>query len=204
VLTVVYVFAVVQDSTYNRLMVTVPFHSVHITEVNRSKFVTHLVPISEYDGLQAALKTEHPKANHVVYALRHLNEFGQVVENASDDGEPKGCAGVPALNVLRGEDVINCAVLIVRYFGGIKLGTGGMSRAYALAVKEVLKEAKLVPYEKEVTYIFSTNYNEVDKTLYRLKKSGLSNYERDFGVDKVVWKLVGSEKKIERLKEEGL
>ena len=185
-------------------MVTVTSPIVYTTEVNRSKFITHLVPISEYEGLQAELKAEHSKANHVVYALRYFNEFDQVVENASDDGEPKGCAGVPALNVLRGEALINCAVLIVRYFGGIKLGTGGMARAYALAVKNVLKEARMVPYEKEITYVFSTNYNEVDKTLYRLKQLDLANYESDFGVDKVVWKLVGSEVKIEQLKEEGL
>jgi len=179
---------------------TVHASSEYITEVNRSKFITHLVPISEYEGLQAKLKAQHPKANHVVYALRYLNEFGQIVENSSDDGEPKGCAGVPALNVLRGEELINCAVLIVRYFGGIKLGTGGMARAYALAVKDVLKEAGLVLYEKEIIYMFSTNYNEVDKTLYRLKKLNLTKYERDFGVDKVVWKLTGSEEKIELFK----
>lgn len=185
-------------------MYTVTFPIIYTTEVNRSKFITHLVPISEYDGLQSKLKAQHPKANHVVYALRHLNEFDQIVENSSDDGEPKGCAGLPALNVLRGEELINCAVLIVRYFGGIKLGTGGMARAYALAVKNVLKESRVVPYEKEITYIFSTDYNEVDKTLYRLKQLDLVNYERDFGVDKVVWRLVGSEAKIEQLKEEGL
>ena len=170
------------------------------TEVNRSKFLTHLVPISEYEGLQHKLKAEHPKANHVVYALRYLNEFEQVVENSSDDGEPKGCAGIPALNVLRGEEMINCAVLIVRYFGGIKLGTGGMARAYALAVKNVLKESTLVLYEKEIVYMFSCNYNEVDKTLYKLKQLNLTKYERDFGVDKVVWKLIGSEEKIEKFK----
>ena len=170
------------------------------TEVNRSKFITHLVPMSQYEGLQNRLKAEHPKANHVVYALRYLNEFDQVVENSSDDGEPKGCAGVPALNVLRGEELINCAVLIVRYFGGIKLGTGGMARAYALAVKNVLKESTLVLYEKEIVYMFSCNYNEVDKTLYKLKQLNLTKYERDFGVDKVVWKLIGSEEKIEKFK----
>ncbi len=170
------------------------------TEVNRSKFITHLVPMSEYEGLQNRLKAEHPKANHVVYGLRYLNEFEQVVENSSDDGEPKGCAGVPALNVLRGEELINCAVLIVRYFGGIKLGTGGMARAYALAVKNVLKETTLIPYEKEIEYSFETSYSDVDKTLYRLKKLGLVQYERDFGVDGVGWKIVGSEEKIDKLK----
>jgi len=170
------------------------------TEVNRSKFITHLVPMSQYEGLQNRLKAEHPKANHVVYALRYLNEFDQVVENSSDDGEPKGCAGVPALNVLRGEELINCAVLIVRYFGGIKLGTGGMARAYALAVKSVVKETTLVPYEKEIEYSFETSYSDVDKTLYRLKQLGLVRYERDFGVNSVEWKIKGSEEKIEVFK----
>ena len=171
-----------------------------LTEVNRSKFITHLVPISEYDGLQEKLKVVHPKANHVVYALRYLNEYDQIVENASDDGEPKGCAGTPALNVLRGGELINCAVLIVRYFGGIKLGTGGMARAYALAVKDVLSEAVLIPYEKEIEYVFETSYSDVDKTLYQLKLLGIIQYERDFGVDGVDWKVLGSEEKIDKFK----
>ena len=171
------------------------------TEVNRSKFITHFVPISEYEGLQDQLKQAHPKANHVVYALRYLNEFDQVVENSSDDGEPKGCAGVPALNVLRGEELINCAVLIVRYFGGIKLGTGGMARAYAQAVKDVLKVAQIQEYTKQVTYSFETSYSDVDRTLYRLKQLGLTQYEREFGVDKVIWLLKGSEEKIEQFKD---
>ena len=170
-----------------------------LTEVNRSKFITHLVPIPEYDGLQAKLKSEHPKANHVVYALRYLNEYDQVVENSSDDGEPKGCAGTPALNVLRGEELINCAVLIVRYFGGIKLGTGGMARAYAMAVKDVLKVADVVVFEKQIEYQFSTTYTEVDKTLYTLKQLGITQYERDFGIEGVEWKIIGSEEKISKL-----
>ena len=174
---------------------------VTTTEVNRSKFIAHLVPISEYQGLQGKLKQEHPKANHVVYALRYLNEYDQIVENSSDDGEPKGCAGTPTLNVLRGEELINCAVLIVRYFGGIKLGTGGMARAYTLAVKNVLKEATLIPYVKLESYTFSTAYNDVDKTLYVFKQLGLVEYERKFGIESVTWKVTGSKEKIEKMKE---
>ena len=181
-------------------METLEQHFESLTEVKRSKFITHLVPISEYRGLQEKLKAEHPKANHVVYALRYLNEYEQIVENASDDGEPKGCAGVPALNVLRGEELINCAVLIVRYFGGIKLGTGGMARAYAQAVKDVLHVAALITYEKQVIYDFSTSYADVDKILHTLKKIGISAYDRDFGVEGVDWKIRGSEEKINRFK----
>ena len=157
-----------------------------ITEVNRSKFITYLVPFAEFEGLQDRLKKENPKANHVVYALRYLNEFDQIVENASDDGEPKGCAGTPALNVMRGDELINCAILIVRYFGGIKLGTGGMARAYAQAVKDVLDVAQIQAYKKQLLYTFETSYSEVDLTLYRLKQLELTNYEREFGMDKVV------------------
>lgn len=186
-------------------MVTVYSQSTCITEVNRSKFITWLVPISEYEGLQDALKKEHPKANHVVYALRYLNEFDQVVENFSDDGEPKGCAGTPSLNVLRGEGLINCAVLTVRYFGGIKLGTGGMARAYAEAVKNVLNEANLLSYEKQTMYEFETSYSDIDRTLYQLNQYGITEYARDFGVDGVKWVITGSKEKIDRLKrEEGL
>lgn len=177
-------------------MQTIQKSYMYTTVVKRSKFIAHLVPITEYEGLQKKLKKEHPKANHVVYALRYLNEYEQTVENFSDDNEPKGCAGVPALNVLRGGELIDCAVLIVRYFGGIKLGTGGMARAYALAVKNVLAEAVLMPYEKQIEYVFETSYSDVDKTLYDLKQLDIIKYERDFGMDGVTWKIVGSEDKV--------
>ena len=172
---------------------------INTTEMNRSKFIAHLVPISEYEGFQEKLRQEHPKANHVVYALRYMNDFDQIVENSSDDGEPKGCAGVPALNVLRGETLINCAVLIVRYFGGIKLGTGGMARAYALAVKNVVCEAVLETYEKEVVHMFETAYSEVERTLYRLKQLRITKFERNFGSSAVEWTIIASEEKIELL-----
>jgi len=69
-------------------------------EVKKSKFIAHLVPIEEFDGLQDKLRAKHPKSRHVVYALRYLNEFDQIVENLSDDGEPKGTSGKPSLMVL--------------------------------------------------------------------------------------------------------
>jgi len=180
-------------------MKTVNESTVEITEVNRSKFIAHLVPIVDYDGLQKKLKQEHSKANHVVYALRYLNEYDQIVENSSDDNEPKGCAGLPALNVLRGEDMINCAVLIVRYFGGIKLGTGGMARAYALAVKNVLKMALPIAYEKEVSHHFETSYAEVDKVLYFLKQLEIIHFERKFDIQEVVWEVTAKQMQIEKL-----
>jgi len=171
-------------------------------EVKRSKFITHLVPIEEFDGLQEKLKEQNPKANHVVYALRYLNEFDQVVENSSDDGEPKGGAGIPSLNVLRGEEMINIAILTVRYFGGIKLGVGGMARAYASAVKEVLNQANIIKYEKEFSYEFDSSYSDVQKREYILKKLEITKVEREFLANSVAWKIQANEKKLNKFKEE--
>ncbi len=181
-------------------MQTVKKRYESLTEVNRSKFLTFLVPYTAFPGLQEELKKEHPKANHMVYAIRYLNEYDQIVENSTDDGEPKGCAGVPALNVLRGEELIECAVLIVRYFGGIKLGTGGMARAYAQAVKDVLAHAELNTYEKRGEHTFTTDYSAIDRTLYRLKQYGIRDIERKYGVNKVIWKIAASEEKIKNWK----
>jgi uncharacterized YigZ family protein len=171
-------------------------------EVKKSKFIAHLVPMSEYKGLQAKLKEEHPKARHVVYALRYLNEFDQVVENSSDDEEPKGAAGVPSLNVLRGEELINVALLTVRYFGGTKLGIGGMARAYASAVKEVVAVADIIKYEKEHLYEFNSSYSEVQRTEYMLKKLEILQVERQFLGDKVAWSIQANEEKLNKFKED--
>ncbi len=169
------------------------------TEVKKSKFITYLVPISEYNGLQDKLKKDNPKSNHTVYAVRYLNEYNQIVENSSDDGEPKGCAGLPSLNVLRGKDLINCAVLIVRYFGGIKLGTGGMARAYALSVKDVIEISDIIEYKKMVRYVFETSYHNIEKTNYNLKKLEITSIEREFNINSVKWSIETTQEAIDEV-----
>lgn len=112
-----------------------------IYEINKSKFICHLIPFPDFDKTMDQLKQEHPKGRHFVYAYRYLNEFSQIVENQSDDGEPKGSSGPPTLAVLRGSELINTAVIIVRYFGGIKLGVGGLVRAYGKSVNLTIEKA---------------------------------------------------------------
>jgi len=171
----------------------------NVTEVNKSKFIAYLIPANEFLDLQKSLKKEHPKANHIVYATRELNEYEQIVENSSDDGEPKGCAGVPSLNVLRGEKLINTGVLIVRYFGGIKLGTGGMARAYAMSAKNVISNAELIEYEKLERYSFESSYNDINKILYKLKSIGIEDFSREFDTYDVKWHIKATKDKIEKL-----
>ncbi|MCG3716209.1 YigZ family protein, partial [Aliarcobacter butzleri] len=74
-------------------------------EEKKSKFISYLFPYSNFDEVMKRLREEHPKAVHFVYAYRYLNEFEQIVENSSDDGEPKGTSGKPTLAVLSGADI---------------------------------------------------------------------------------------------------
>ena len=127
-------------------------------EEKKSTFLAYLCPMREFESLHAKLKSEHPKAAHIVWAKRYFNEYRQVVENNSDDGEPKGTSGPPVLNVMRGVELVEAGLLIVRYFGGIKLGTGGLVRAYGSSAKEVIANAKLIPFVFKERLFFSTIY----------------------------------------------
>ena len=111
-------------------------------EVKKSKFIATLAPFKDFESLNKASRDEHPKAAHVVWAYRYLNEFGQIVENSSDDGEPKGSSAPALLAALRGAELVDTCALVVRYFGGIKLGIGGLVRAYGTSVNEAIKSAK--------------------------------------------------------------
>ena len=111
-------------------------------EVKKSKFIATLAPFKDFESLNKASRDEHPKAAHVVWAYRYLNEFDQIVENSSDDGEPKGSSAPALLAALRGAELVDTCALVVRYFGGIKLGIGGLVRAYGTSVNEAIKSAK--------------------------------------------------------------
>jgi uncharacterized YigZ family protein len=156
-------------------------------EAKKSIFIAYITPQEQFETLRAKLKTEHPKAAHIVWAYRYLNEFSQIVENGSDDGEPKGTSAQPILNVLRGLELVNAAVLVVRYFGGVKLGTGGLVRAYGAAAKEVLREAELLPYLRRERFDFSCGYHFVQRVEYFLNKLGVSFEDRSFEANDVLW-----------------
>ena len=149
-------------------------------EEKKSKFIAFLVPYSKFDELMTRLRQEHPKARHYVYAYRYLNEFGQVVENSSDDGEPKGTSGKPSLNVLAGAGIINSAVVIVRYFGGVKLGTGGLVRGYGASVNKVLDVAKLYEYKDNIKAYIECDYNQFSKVEYMLNQESIEIVNKDF------------------------
>jgi len=152
----------------------------HTYEEKKSKFIAHIFPYEQFNEIMTRLKNEHPKARHHVYAYRHLNEFDQIVENSSDDGEPKGTSGKPSLAVLSGSEMINTAVIIVRYFGGIKLGTGGLVKAYSNSVNEVLNVSELKNYEKLIIKYIECEYNDLSKVEYILNALKINVKNKEF------------------------
>ncbi len=158
-------------------------------EVKRSKFLATLVPVGLLDVTLAKLKEEHPKARHFIVAWRKLNEFNQTVEYSTDDGEPKGTSGKPTLNVLRGSELINTAVIIVRYFGGIKLGTGGLVRAYGDAAKAVIEAAELHPFESKYPLCVAVQYTHHNKLEHFLESLDVLIEDKQYDVSTVTLKL---------------
>jgi uncharacterized YigZ family protein len=118
-------------------------------EVRGSEFLGHARParsIEAAEALREEVTTEHDDATHVVPAYRvrvgdGTPGAGRLREYSSDDGEPAGSAGTPALNVLARRDLENVAVAVVRYYGGTNLGVGGLARAYARATKGAVDDA---------------------------------------------------------------
>ncbi len=161
-------------------MFTVTAHSHEMLVEKQSKFIAHLMPYSMYQEVLKTLKSEHPKARHFVTAFRYINAFEQVVEGSSDDGEPRGTSGKPTLAVLQGNGLINSAVITVRYFGGTKLGTGGLVRAYSDATNLVIASATLLSYQKENILVVSCVYSDIGKVRYLLENLDIKVTEKEF------------------------
>jgi len=171
-------------------------------EVKRSKFIARLLPSDLFDDCLERAREQHPKASHIVTASRRLNSCDQIVESSSDDGEPRGCAGLPVLNVLRGADLIDAALLVIRYFGGTKLGTGGMVRAYTHSARTVLLSAALKEYRRCSTLYFATDYSSVQRVSYLLTRQRIPDAKRAFLGDSVTWEIEADEAALERFRQE--
>ncbi|MGN0733119.1 MAG: YigZ family protein [Emergencia sp.] len=123
--------------------------------IEKSRFITYVKPVStreEADGFIAEIRKKHKDATHNVPAM--VIGEGFQLQWASDDGEPQGTSGAPIVQMLVQEGITNVAVVVTRYFGGIKLGTGGLVRAYTSSAKLGLEAAGIheVKEIKVVTY----------------------------------------------------
>ncbi|STQ87177.1 YigZ family protein [Helicobacter muridarum] len=182
-----------------------------IYEVKQSKFIAYLYVFSETinhtaetkDCIISNLRTEHKKANHFVFASRIINANTQIVESSSDDKEPKGSAGTPMLVVLRGEEIIDVLCICVRYFGGIKLGVGGLVRAYTQACLDVIAKARneslLELYVPKQTITITNSITQCDYIGYLIRINNLEILHKEFLGDTFEFTLHGKAPDIDKL-----
>ena len=140
-------------------------------EVSGSEFIGYVAPVDSVDAAEAVIEeveADHPEATHVVPAYRvpagtaAADQPGSVMlrEWSSDDGEPSGSAGDPALNVLTQQELRNIVAAVVRYYGGTNLGVGGLASAYSRAVKEAVDAAGVVEDVPHERFVATVDYDD--------------------------------------------
>ncbi len=140
--------------------------------IQKSRFIAYAAPIENEDEAKAyieKIRKQHAQATHCVPAYLLGNPYR--IERYSDDGEPSGTAGVPVLSMLKNEGLTDLCIVVVRYFGGIKLGTGGLVRAYTASAKAVL-EGKVVEVNNYCHFTCSYDYHYHGKINYHLNEVG--------------------------------
>ena len=156
-------------------------------DIKKSNFICTLIPVNSIEEINEQLKQIRKKyydATHNCYSYILSQKDGSFAIKASDDGEPSQTAGVVILDVLQKNDLTNVLAVVTRYFGGIKLGAGGLVRAYSSSTSGAVKLAQLVPIIK-MTYInikFDYTYaNEILK-LFKQYKEIESKYETNISI----------------------
>ncbi len=153
----------------------------HQIEIKKSKFICHLFRIeSEAQAKEyiAKIKKEHYKANHNCSAYMLGENFE--IQRSTDDGEPSGTAGVPMLEVLKKNQLQNTLAIVTRYFGGIKLGAGGLIRAYSTSVSEALKEIGIVQGKLQQLLDITIDYHQLGKLQNYLENEQIAIQEIDY------------------------
>ena len=167
----------------------------------KSKFIANLIPINTKEEAEEKLekiRKIYNDARHNCFCYRVIDCKNNIIERQSDDGEPSGTAGMPMLNILRKNNLVNILVVVTRYFGGILLGTGGLIRAYSdvtiSAISLSKKVIQILGYEIEVIL----DYKNFDKFKYYCSKNDINiinvKYEQN-----IICKLTISEEKKEKL-----
>ena len=150
-------------------------------EIKKSRFICHAKRVYSEEEARAfitAIKKEHYKATHNCSAFI-IGERSEI-KRTSDDGEPSGTAGVPMLGVLENHNLTNVCVVVTRYFGGIKLGAGGLIRAYAGSVALAVKEIGIVEIKEQAGIQIQMSYAQYQEYGNFLKEHNLMEVETNF------------------------
>ena len=158
--------------------------STEIVE-KKSKFIANLFYVETVEKAEKIIKETRKKyfdARHNCIAYRVL-ENGQIIEKASDDGEPSGTAGAPMLNILQKNEFANVLIIVTRYFGGILLGTGGLVRAYSDSLLKAIENSKKILKCLGQQYEIRIDYSEFENFKYYCKKNNIYIEKLEYGED---------------------
>ena len=159
-------------------------------EVKRSRFIAIAEPVTNTEEMKAmisAVRNQHPQANHVVHAAIMGEDGAQF--SFSDDHEPKHTAGRPMLEVLKGSNTTNILLMVVRYFGGTLLGTGGLVNAYGDAAKAVLSILKTEELIHRTTLEITIDY-DIYEQVQNLLNENKSQFTADFATQVTIEAIV--------------
>ena len=149
--------------------------------INKSRFIGYACPSETEEEALAFLqkiRTKHKDATHNCYAYVIGKNAG--IMRYSDDGEPGGTAGLPMMEVLKAQGVVNCCVVVTRYFGGVLLGAGGLVRAYTQGAVIALKAAQVVVMEPSQRYLCEVAYPLWDRVTHALKSMPVQRVSSEF------------------------
>lgn len=155
------------------ILYTIKENSTYQIEIKNSKFICCLFKIndkSEINNILNNIKNNYKDATHYCYAYITENS-----RKSSDDGEPSGTAGIPILTTLQNNNLTNVLAVVIRYFGGIKLGAGGLVRAYTKSVKEALNNNIIIKIEKGINVDIFFSYDKTKDINYLLKDITINN-----------------------------
>ena len=150
-------------------------------EIKKSRFICHAKRVyseEEARDFITAIKKEHYKATHNCSAFI-IGERSEI-KRTSDDGEPSGTAGIPMLGVLENHNLTNVCMVVTRYFGGIKLGAGGLIRAYASSVALAVKEIGIIEIKEQAGIAIQMSYAQYQEYSNFLKEHNLMELETNF------------------------
>ena len=148
--------------------------------IDKSRFIGIAVPLTTVEQIDKAMQNireEYPNARHYVYAYRLHDGY---TEKSSDDGEPQGTGGRPILDILQHRNIWNVLLVVVRYFGGVLLGTGGLSRAYGGTARQLINQTELKELALYRIYVLSVPYEWFEMLKYQFDQHNWIIEKEDF------------------------
>ena len=176
-------------------------NSAEIVE-KKSRFIANIYNVESKEEAEEKIKQIKKKyydAKHHCFAFSIIEENG-ITQKSSDDGEPSGTAGAPILNIIKSNNLQNVVIIVTRYFGGILLGTGGLTRAYSEAAGKVVEQSELIQKEPGMEVELEIDYNDNEKFKYYCQKNNVNIIKIEY-TENILYKIVLNEKEYKKIEE---